>query len=59
MDYWKNYAGVFLKEEDVEMVKLMHDFVEKEIMSLEPEAKRKIFDDLEWVLKERLLEYSI
>ena len=32
MDYWKNYLGVFLKEEDVEMAKMMRGFVEKEIM---------------------------
>ena len=32
MDYWKNYVGVFLKEEDVEMANMMHGFVEKEIM---------------------------
>lgn len=32
MDYWNNYVGVFLKEEDVAIAKAMRDFVEKEIM---------------------------
>jgi alkylation response protein AidB-like acyl-CoA dehydrogenase len=52
MDYWKNYLGIFLKEEDVEMAKMMRGFVEKEIMPV----RQQIDDDKEHTLINRILQ---
>ena len=52
MDYWKNYLGIFLKEEDVEMAKMMRAFVEKEIMPV----RQQIDDDKEHTLINRILQ---
>ena len=52
MDYWKNYLGIFLKEEDVGMAKMMRAFVEKEIMPV----RQQIDDDKEHTLINRILQ---
>jgi alkylation response protein AidB-like acyl-CoA dehydrogenase len=52
MDYWKNYLGVLLKEEDVEMAKMMRGFVEKEIMPV----RHQIDDDKKHTLITKILQ---
>ena len=52
MDYWKNYLGIFLKEEDVEVVKMLRGFVEKEIMPV----RHLIDDDKDHTLIKKILQ---
>ena len=52
MDYWKNYLGIFLKEEDVEMAKMLRGFVENEIMPV----RHQIDDDKEHTLITKILQ---
>ena len=52
MDYWKNYLGIFLKEEDVEMAKMLHGLVEKEIMPV----RHQIDDDTDHTLVKKILQ---
>jgi alkylation response protein AidB-like acyl-CoA dehydrogenase len=52
MDYWKNYLGIFLKEEDVEVAKMLRGFVEKEIMPV----RHLIDDDKDHTLIKKILQ---
>ncbi|UCH08580.1 MAG: acyl-CoA dehydrogenase family protein [Deltaproteobacteria bacterium] len=52
MDYWKNYLGIYLKEEDVEMAKMFRSFVEKEIMPV----RHQIDDDKDHALIKKILQ---
>jgi len=52
MDYWKNYLGIYLKEEDVEMANMLHGFVEKEIMPV----RHLIDDDKDRTLTTKILQ---
>jgi alkylation response protein AidB-like acyl-CoA dehydrogenase len=52
MDYWKNYLGIFLKEEDVDMAEVVRGFVEKEIMPV----RHQIDDDKGHTLITKILQ---
>ncbi len=52
MDYWKNYLGLFLKEEDFEMAKMLRTFVEREIMPV----RHLIDDDTDHTLIKKILQ---
>jgi alkylation response protein AidB-like acyl-CoA dehydrogenase len=52
MEYWKQYLGLFLKEEDLEMARLVRSFVEKEIMPV----RHLIDDDRDHTLIRKILQ---